>query len=63
MSGCGHSAHPGQFSNVQVRTLQRRVMEWRGVMAKKLVYAASDDPAMEQRSKDQSALGVTGMTG
>ena len=35
-------AHPGRFGDAQLRTLQRRVKDWRGVMAKKLVYAASD---------------------
>jgi len=31
--------HPGRFPDCQIRTLQRRVREWRHVMAKKLVYA------------------------
>jgi hypothetical protein len=31
--------HPGQFTDGQLRTLQRRVKEWRAIMAKKLVYA------------------------
>ena len=33
------SNHPGRFSDGQVRTLQRRVKEWRALMARKLVYA------------------------
>jgi hypothetical protein len=34
--------HPGQFVDGQLRTLQRRVKEWRYIMAKKLVYAFMD---------------------
>jgi hypothetical protein len=34
--------HPGQFVDSQLRTLQRRVKEWRYIMAKKLVYACMD---------------------
>ena len=34
--------HPGDFTDGQLRTLQRRVREWRQVMAKKLVYACLD---------------------
>ena len=36
------SAHPGRFSRAHLRTLQRRVQQWRGIMADKLVYAASE---------------------
>lgn len=31
--------HPGRFADGQIRTLQRRLREWRHVMARKLVYA------------------------
>jgi acyl transferase domain-containing protein len=34
--------HPGVFSHGQLRTLQRRVKQWRQIMAKKLVYACMD---------------------
>ena len=61
--GCrGHSGHPGRFSDAQLRALQRRVEDWHSFLAKKLAYAASDEPAVEQLSTDQSALIVTGMT-
>jgi hypothetical protein len=33
---------PGDFPDGQLRTLQRRVREWRQIMAKKLVYACLD---------------------
>ena len=32
---------PDRFSRAHLRTLQRRVQQWRGIMADKLVYAAS----------------------
>ena len=34
------SKHPDRFSGAQLRTMQRRVKEWRGIMAKNLVYAS-----------------------
>ena len=34
--------HPDRFSRANLRTLQRRVQQWRGIMANKLVYAASE---------------------
>ena len=44
-----HSERPDRFSRANQRTLQRGVQQWRGIMANKLVYAASatalTDPA------------------
>ena len=37
---CSH--RPDRFSDTHLRTLQRGVKKWRGVMARKLVYAGSD---------------------
>ena len=34
--------NPGAFADGQLRTLQRRVREWRQIMAKKLVYSCLD---------------------
>jgi hypothetical protein len=34
--------YPGRFPEGQVRTLQRRIREWRRVMARELVYACMD---------------------
>ena len=34
---------PDRFTRAQLRTMQRRVKEWRGIMAKKLVYAGTDE--------------------
>lgn len=35
--------HPDRFSAGQLRTLQRRVRQWRAVMARQLVYGCPDD--------------------
>ena len=40
--------HPGRFSDAQLRTLQRRVKDWRRIMAQNLVYAGSDLPVLER---------------
>jgi hypothetical protein len=37
-----HREHPGRFPDGQLRTLQRRIREWRRVMARELVYACPD---------------------
>ena len=38
------SAYPDRFSDTHLRTLQRRVQQWRGIMSKELVYAAAGEP-------------------
>ena len=35
------SEHPDRFSEAQLRTMQRRLNKWRGMMAKELVYAVN----------------------
>ena len=37
-------SHPDRCSDTHLRTLQRRVQQWRGIMAKKLVYARLVSP-------------------
>ena len=37
------AAGPDRFSRAHLRTLQRRVQQWRGIMAKKLVYGTADE--------------------
>jgi hypothetical protein len=37
-----HREYPGRFPNGQLRTLQRRIREWRRVMARGLVYGRMD---------------------
>ena len=34
--------YPGRFAAAQLRTLQRRIREWRGAMARTLVHACLD---------------------
>ena len=41
----------------------RRVRDWRGVMGKKLVYAASDERASERSVKVESVLVDVGNNG
>ena len=50
------SAHPDRFSDTHLRTLQRRVQQWHGIMAKKLVYAAVDEPVPELPAVPELAL-------
>ena len=40
--------NPGQFEAGQLRTLQRRIKEWRHVMAKKLIFACRDSVEDDQ---------------
>ena len=44
------AAEPDRFSRAHLRTFQRRVQQWRGIMANKLVYGASDEPLPELRN-------------
>jgi Integrase core domain len=43
-----HKEHPGRFPDRQLRTLQRRLREWRRVMARELVYACLDGKQAEK---------------
>ena len=56
-------AHSGRFNDTHLRTLQRRVKQWRGIMAKKLVYGASDKPLPELRNTGELTLVEAGNTG
>ena len=49
-------AHPDRFSDTHLRTLQRRVQQWRGIKAQKLVYAAVDEPVPELPAMPELAL-------
>ena len=57
------ASNPERFSDANLRTLKRRVNDWRGVMLKKLVYTAFDDYAVEQRYKRESLLVGAGFSG
>jgi len=47
------SKYPGKFEGGQLRTLQRRIKEWRHVMARELIFACrdsrEDDPVLVHR--------------
>ena len=49
-------AEPDRFSRAHLRTLQRRVQQWRGIMAKKLVYATAGEPRAEPAAMPELAL-------
>ena len=49
-------ADPDRFSRTHLRTLQRRVQQWRGIMAKKLVYATAGEPMAEPPAMLELAL-------
>ena len=51
---------PDRFSRAHLRTLQRTVQEWRGIMAKKLVYATAGEPMAEPAAMPE--LGLVGGT-
>lgn len=38
-----HNQFPNQFPDCQLRTLQRRIRDWRGVMARSLVHACLNE--------------------
>ena len=60
--------YPGRFPDGQLRTLQRRIREWRQVMARKLVFSCCEgpepealtigvEPGIPERSGDSRLLG------
>ena len=50
------SEHSDRFTEAQLRTMQRRVKEWRGIMAKQLVYATTDETFAELDGLPELAL-------
>ena len=50
--------YPDRYSWIQLPTLQRRVRQWRGVMAYKPVYASA-----EQSELDEELMGNIGPQG
>jgi len=42
------AAHPGRFTDGQLRTLQRRIKDWRAIMARKLVYACLESSETQE---------------
>ena len=54
--------HPDRFSRANLHTLQRRVQRWRGIMANKLVYAASEATLQDPAGLPEMALAAGGPT-
>ena len=50
------SEHLDRFTEAQLRTMQRRVKEWRSIMAKKLVYARTDEASAASSGLPELAL-------
>jgi hypothetical protein len=47
--------HPGRFVDGQLRSLQRRVREWRQVMASKLVYSCLPEASADAQASSVGA--------
>ncbi len=47
------TAHPGQFGAGQLRTLQRRVKEWRAMAARRLIFAEAPRSFDESLRQEQ----------
>ena len=54
------STYPDRFERAHLRTLQRRVQKWRGIMARKLVYPVSSETAWDEHSLPELALVASG---
>ena len=50
------SEHPDRFTRTQLRTMQRRVKEWRGIMSRNLVYAGTDEASAASSGLPEMAL-------
>lgn len=50
------SEHPDRFTEGQLRTMQRRVQEWRGIMANKLVCTETGQSSTEPNGQPELAL-------
>ena len=48
--------YPYRFTGTQLTTMQRRVKEWRGIMAKELVYAGAKETFAEPHGLPEMAL-------
>ena len=54
------STYPDRFDRAHRRTLQRRVKQWRGIMASKLVYPVSSETTWDEHSMRELALVESG---
>lgn len=55
------SRYPGRYSRRQLQTLQRRVRQWRGVIAKNLVYASAEHNENEIEEALRVIVGPVGV--
>ena len=54
------STYPDRFDRAHLRTLQRRVQQWRGIMASKLVYPVSSETTWDEHLLRELALVESG---
>ena len=54
------STYPDRFDRAHLRTLRRRVQQWRGIMASKLVYPVSSETTWDEHSLRELALVESG---
>ena len=54
------STYPDRFDRAHRRTLQRRVQQWRGIMASKLVYPVSSETVWDEHSMPELTLVESG---
>ncbi len=54
------STYPDRFERAHLRTLQRRVQQWRSIMASKLVYSVSCETLWDEQSLPEMALAESG---
>jgi hypothetical protein len=55
-----HREYSGRFPEGQLRTLQRRIREWRRVTARQLVYSCLDSPVADASPMVIGAVGRAG---
>ena len=54
------STYPDRFDRAHLRTLQRRVQQWRGIMASKLVYPVFSETVWDEHSLPELTLAERG---
>ena len=54
------SNYPDRFDRAHLRTLQRRLQQWRGIMASKLVYPVSSETVWDEHSLPELTLAERG---
>ena len=54
------STYPDRFERAHLRTLQRRVQQWRGIMASKLIYPVCSETTWDEHSLPELTLVESG---